>query len=1077
MKEMRLNSYNPLHNILVLTTELGAGLYWRVVKPFQRILENDASFLNYDVFYSIEPLRSIDLSKYDIILFQRVIGQEIAIELWNYCRKNGKILIYEIDDFLLGLPLGHPDYSLYNDPNVQRRLIYFLSTADYVTVSTDILRQKLLAYQENIQVLPNLLDDRIWNKTPPPCIEKDAPIINIGFFGTPSHHNDLLIAEEALLELGNKYQDQLQIYLIGCTTKKLKALPNAIFLPFDLDYRRSVQRFQSLSIHIALAPLIDNEFNHCKSNIKWLEYSIAGAAGVFSDIPTYNSSIISYSTGVLAKNSSDEWYRAIESLIINHKQRKLIVQAAQQEIESKYTLSKGYSIFREFYEYLDKLKKTSRSLGQKSYQEHFAKAQTTFRRFINNRNAYQKFSKGTKFSILYVSQKPLETFEVDVIVPIENLSLRYINNLHSIYHTLKDKHHLILIFNKNNQTNDQTDQLLEKFFYEDRVTIIQSSLQIGKSQLIQTGVDFGKSPYVLIINSEIEIDDFDWIDKLIPIKEDVGVMGCKLVYADQQNPLWAGKIYHIGIARNHKGEPYPIFRGWPAKTPETMIYREVNAVGADCLLTRRKIWEEVGGFDLDFTSSAEVDYCWAVRRAGYRIIYCPEVKLSYRGEINPVITKRDIQKLIAKWGLQQTDEDLYLTAGEFNSWQKARKLLEITDYMLSTNITSQAVTLAPRLAEAWSAHGKMLALLNYREEAERAFLQNLNLEPCNFQPYYNLSKLYYEMGQIEKASSYIGLALTLNDHQKDLLQTATLIADRAGDHGLTIHILERIIREFPSDFVNIVSQRPNLFPVATQFLDDLLIKEPKNIFLHAIKAQVELSKGNLEKALIYFQHFHKEKQFWEQQVCDLISQSKYEDANNMIEIWQNHIPDDMEAQRMLAKLWVESDREQDGFRLYKQLEQYFWNHPDFLLEFIEYAISRNGDQFVYPLIEKLCQVQLNSSERFKLQDIIKKYPQANFMRLFLTLTDHAEQSITIYKNSNTQSTYMDEEQVFTDLNNLLDELLAADDLDLKIEQFKSNLTPQFIQFIRQKSQDFLTNGNSEIAEGLNFLSDYLESKI
>jgi hypothetical protein len=72
---------------------------------------------------------------------------------------------------------------------------------------------------------------------------------------------------------------------------------------------------------------------------------------------------------------------------------------------------------------------------------------------------------------------------------------------------------------------------------------------------------------------------------------------------------------------------------------------------------------------------------------------------------------------------------------------------------------------------------------------------------------------------------------------------------------------------------------------------------------------------------------------------------------------------------------------------------------------------------------------------------------------------------------------MDEEQVFTDLNNLLDELLAADDLDLKIEQFKSNLTPQFIQFIRQKSQDFLTNGNSEIAEGLNFLSDYLESKI
>jgi len=1075
---MKSTDANPLLNILVLTTELGAGLYWRVVKPFQRIRENNPSLLNFDVFYSIEPLRSIDLSVYNIILFQRVIGPETAIELWDLCRKSGKILIYEIDDFLLGLPSGHPDFSLYNEPNVQRRLIYLLSTADYVTVSTEFLRQKLLSYQENIQVLPNLLDDRIWKRTPPSGAENKASFVRIGFLGTPSHYNDLLIVEEALLEINRKHREQLQIYLIGCSTERLKALPNVKCLPFDMNYQRSAQRFQNLSPDIALAPLIDNEFNHCKSNIKWLEYSIAGAAGVFSDLPTYNASIISYKTGILAKNSSDEWYQAIESLITNDEQRKNIVQAAQEEIESKYTLSAGYPIFREFYEQLVKRKKAPRiSVGQKIYLQRFCKAQTNFRRFINARISDQRFSKATEALILYAPKKPLETFKVDVIVPIENTSLCSRKKLHAIYKTLREKHHLILTLAKNYQNTDQIDQLLEEFHNENRVTIIQSSLPISKSRLIQAGVDYGKSPYILMVSSEIEITDSDWIEKLIPQQEDIAIMGCKLVYSNQHNPLWAGKIYHVGIARNHKGQPYPIFRGWSATEPETMMYREINAVGADCLLTRRNVWEEVGGFDLEFTSGAEVDYCWAVRQAGYRIIYCPEVELSYGGDINPIIEEQDLQKLTAKWGLQQSDEDLYLSSGEYQGWQKARKLIENADYMLSVNTTSQAVALAPRLAEAWSAHGRMLALLNCHEEAERAFLQNLSLDPCNSQPYYNLSKLYLELGQIETASRYIHLALSLKDHQKDLLQTAALIADRASDPGLSTRILESLIRKYPSDFANIVSQHPNLLTVAAQVIDNLLTKESENIFLYAKKAQVELSTGNLEQALMTFQKFNEEKRVWHQQVGDLISQSKYEDANKMIQIWLNHVPDDKEALRMLARLWIESGRERDGLRLYKQLEPYFSNQPDFLLEFFEVAISRNGNQFVYPLIEKLCQVQSSRLDRQKLEDIIKKYPQALVLKPFLLFDSVAEQSLTTHKKSNLEIRDITKDQILIKLNDLLDELLAADDIDLKIEQFKSYLTPQFIQFIRLKSQDLRADKNPELADGLCFLSDYLEKKL
>src|SRR5688500_10773158 len=56
--------------------------------------------------------------------------------------------------------------------------------------------------------------------------------------------------------------------------------------------------------------------------------------------------------------------------------------------------------------------------------------------------------------------------------------------------------------------------------------------------------------------------------------------------------------------------------------------RNFSAVTAACLMTRRAVFDEVGGFDetfpIDFN---DVDYCLRVRRAGYRIVYTPYARL------------------------------------------------------------------------------------------------------------------------------------------------------------------------------------------------------------------------------------------------------------------------------------------------------------------------------------------------------------------------------------------------------------------------------------------------------------------
>ena len=57
--------------------------------------------------------------------------------------------------------------------------------------------------------------------------------------------------------------------------------------------------------------------------------------------------------------------------------------------------------------------------------------------------------------------------------------------------------------------------------------------------------------------------------------------------------------------------------------------RNYSAVTGACLLTRRDVFEEMGGFDeerLPVTFN-DVDLCLKMRRAGYLIVYTPFAKL------------------------------------------------------------------------------------------------------------------------------------------------------------------------------------------------------------------------------------------------------------------------------------------------------------------------------------------------------------------------------------------------------------------------------------------------------------------
>lgn len=135
--------------------------------------------------------------------------------------------------------------------------------------------------------------------------------------------------------------------------------------------------------------------------------------------------------------------------------------------------------------------------------------------------------------------------------------------------------------------------------------------------------------YVLLLNNDTEAVTPNWLSQMVGYlsMEGVGAVGARLLFPD-------GRIQHAGIIHGlYNGMAGPAFKllpGWNhGYLSYTMVTRNYSAVTAACLLTPRELFLSLGGFDEQNFSVAynDVDYCYRLRAAGYRIVYCPTAEL------------------------------------------------------------------------------------------------------------------------------------------------------------------------------------------------------------------------------------------------------------------------------------------------------------------------------------------------------------------------------------------------------------------------------------------------------------------
>ena len=167
------------------------------------------------------------------------------------------------------------------------------------------------------------------------------------------------------------------------------------------------------------------------------------------------------------------------------------------------------------------------------------------------------------------------------------------------------------------------------------IKIIQNPSNNGFAGGYNEALQHVQADIYVLLNQDVEVES-GWIEPVIAMMErEPDIVACQpklRAYADPEEFEYAGAA---GGWMDILG--YTFCRGRILYTTEkdTGQYDDAQeifwATGA-ALFIRSRCFHEVGGFDADFFAHMEeVDLCWRLQRAGYRIGYCPDSRVYHVG--------------------------------------------------------------------------------------------------------------------------------------------------------------------------------------------------------------------------------------------------------------------------------------------------------------------------------------------------------------------------------------------------------------------------------------------------------------
>lgn len=269
------------------------------------------------------------------------------------------------------------------------------------------------------------------------------------------------------------------------------------------------------------------------------------------------------------------------------------------------------------------------------------------------------------YDVVYRPSQPLP--KVSIIVPTKDEAATLVRCVESVEEkTDYEEREIVLV--ENNSVEEETFRAYERLQerYDD-VRMVRWSGEFNFSKIVNFGAREAQGELLLFLNNDTEAISVDWLRRMAGIccREEVGAVGARLWYPD--DTVQHGGIALIGGVAGHLQWGAPRGYAGYVGTPQKM--QDLSAVTGACLMMRRDVFEELGGFDEDLAVAFnDVDLCLRARERGYLVVYDPKVELYHhesltRGyEDDPGKQKRFMREealMKGRWARYYVDGDPY----------------------------------------------------------------------------------------------------------------------------------------------------------------------------------------------------------------------------------------------------------------------------------------------------------------------------------------------------------------------------------------------------------------------------------
>lgn len=248
-------------------------------------------------------------------------------------QKYGLQYVLDVDDDMFAINPDNP-YWLKNDHKHVYWMQRMIADNPWLVVTCEQLAGRFrdrrpLHAKDTVTVIPNYISDDYQH---PPF--DNGETLRIGFMGGSSHYADLHDTGvlDAVQRLMHEHKN-IRYHSIGMFFDTY--LPKSRS-SFDMGKKGTAfleELYPTMNYDIGIAPLEDNTFNRGKSNIKWQEYTRAGAVTVASDVGPYKPLKNGVNAMLVKENNAEAWYKALKQLIERPKLRQILLEGARKDLK------------------------------------------------------------------------------------------------------------------------------------------------------------------------------------------------------------------------------------------------------------------------------------------------------------------------------------------------------------------------------------------------------------------------------------------------------------------------------------------------------------------------------------------------------------------------------------------------------------------------------------------------------------------------------------------------------------------------------------------------------------------------